>query len=1082
MSGFSYAQAARGQATPPSQAPVAVASNTTSSGAPATVEKDADNNSAAASQNGSITAPTHFTTDSSKLFARKFSQDADASPMKSSEAPSSPAASSTLAGTATESTSIFSLDDAPARVASSENPLQAPTPDPRSPTAETVRKGGRKGKAAGKSNAEKDGEQIVHAEVADKATETVKVELVSAPLPSVNIWSQRMQEQAAKTKQAPAVTAANKTTMSTPNTAGGARSKDARKQTNIITGTDVASDTASASPSGNTKSQIRRANEIARLGGTDQSRRNASRGVRGAIDKDERLTVNARNTLPLVRGVSSWPTPESAAVTEEAKASVLLGDSKAVAASDQNSQDDATSVKSRKKGWVPLPFVPSVNFQTPMPNVRNSRAKTGSRTGRDAPPKIVGNSDANGNSGHTGTDTIGTETISEKALAASSPAKAHLDVRSAAKDINGNALSARPSSQPPHVNKRLSTDASQNHARESRKALGANLPEKPEEAGADQPNAASKADFFPKSNQHSNHIGTNGGTNGHHQQPAHPPYVDRRPAYSVKNFNNFNSSGKDFVPQEYKDQHSQHVRERTEPRGDRSSRGGSRGGRGGAAAAAAAPNSQHTGHSTYQPNGQRAQANNSYSSGSSGLPATAAPFHPHPHSQQFSFGNAHNSLRLSSRNVARAPLSPHGPSSYGNRLQSGAGNNNTRMHGSPSHGASGGPVEYQAQPYAFSAFNPFMDAELLHGLMLQVDYYFSLDNLVKDVFLRRKMNDQGFVPLSVIAKFKRMAELAPSIDFIRAACEQSENLDYVVDQEQNEWIRSRYLWSNFLLPHEDRDEEARKPGPDLRTAMFRSVQRPYQAYMHPLMGGAYPAMQQQGIYGQPMYPVNGNEVIYQQHDNSMHVGYMSPVGGSGVTGVEPNGLAYQIGESQLSAAVPDFSPSGHSGAPTTLEDYQTCPDEQVDKLVVLVGSESDSTTECVEHPETNGSNTNGTPKIGQEPYPKLRALALEQRSKAKAGEIPSTMKQLYRFWSHCLPDKFNVRMYEDFRAFAVEDARQRTPNDFGLKCLLQYYNNVLSGPATARPYPSVFLPHCAEAKQVSESQSLQSKIPGDSRA
>ncbi|CAK7263308.1 hypothetical protein SEPCBS57363_000508 [Sporothrix epigloea] len=1079
MSGFSYAQAARGQATPPSQTPATAASITTSNGQ-ATLENDTGS-SVDASQNVSTTTPTHSATDSNRLFARKLSHDADASPIKDSEAPSSPAASSTLAGTATESTSVFSLDDSTARAASSELPSHALTPDPRSPAAEDVRKGGRKGKAATKSTAEKEDEQTVLAEDADKANEAVKVELVSAPLPSVNIWSQRMQEQAARTKQVPAVTTANKTTTTTSTNTSGVRNKDARKQTNCPTAGDGTSDTTGALLSGSTKSQTRRANETTRLGALEQPRRNVPRGARGVTDKDERTSAIVSNTLSLVRDAMSWPTPESAAGSDEAKASFSLGDSKSDATSDKDPQDDVGSVKSRKKGWLPLPFVPSVNFQTPLPNVRNSKPKTGSRTSRDVSSKPSGNSNANGNNSNANIATNGVEANKEKKPSSSSPAKTDLEVRSTAKENSGNSLPARPSTQNVYTNKRFSTDGSNNHSREPRKASATNLPEKPREAAADQINAASKVDSSSGSNQHTTHAGTNGGVNGHHQQPTHSTHLDRRPAYSGKNFtSHFNSSGKDFIPQEYKDQHNQHGRDRTEPRGERSGRGGFRGGRGGAAVTTTAQNSQHTGHSAYQPNGQRPQPNNSFSGSATGLPPTAAPFNPHP--QQFSYGNAQSSLRLGSRSVPRAQVSTQGSASYGNRLQSGVGNNNTRVHGNPSHGAPGGPADYQMQPYAFSAFNPFMDAELLHGLTLQVDYYFSLDNLVKDVFLRRKMNDQGFVPLSVIAKFKRMAELAPSIDFIRAACEQSENLDYVVDQEQNEWVRSRYLWSNFLLPHEDRDEDARRPGPDPRTVIFRSGQRPYQAYMHPMMSGGYPAMQQQAMYAQPAYPVNGNEVMYQQHDNSMHAGYTSPISGSGATGVEPNGRVYRTGESQLSAAVPDFSPAGHSGAPTTLEDYQTYPDEQVDKLVVLVGSESESATDSAEYPETNGSNVNGTQKIGQEPYPKLRALALEQRSKAKAGEIPPTMKHLYRFWSHCLPDKFNVRMYEDFRAFAVEDARCSTPNDFGLKCLLQYYNKVLSNSTDARPYPSVFIPHHAEAKQVSESQPFKSKINGDSHA
>ena len=34
-------------------------------------------------------------------------------------------------------------------------------------------------------------------------------------------------------------------------------------------------------------------------------------------------------------------------------------------------------------------------------------------------------------------------------------------------------------------------------------------------------------------------------------------------------------------------------------------------------------------------------------------------------------------------------------------------------------------------------------------MRLQIEYYFSVDNLVKDVFLRSKMDDNGWIAMSV---------------------------------------------------------------------------------------------------------------------------------------------------------------------------------------------------------------------------------------------------------------------------------------------------------------------------------------------
>jgi la-related protein 1 len=48
-------------------------------------------------------------------------------------------------------------------------------------------------------------------------------------------------------------------------------------------------------------------------------------------------------------------------------------------------------------------------------------------------------------------------------------------------------------------------------------------------------------------------------------------------------------------------------------------------------------------------------------------------------------------------------------------------------------------------------------------LVNQIEYYFSMDNLCKDIFLRSKMDDQGFIPISVIANFNRVSTLVATV-------------------------------------------------------------------------------------------------------------------------------------------------------------------------------------------------------------------------------------------------------------------------------------------------------------------------------
>ena len=48
----------------------------------------------------------------------------------------------------------------------------------------------------------------------------------------------------------------------------------------------------------------------------------------------------------------------------------------------------------------------------------------------------------------------------------------------------------------------------------------------------------------------------------------------------------------------------------------------------------------------------------------------------------------------------------------------------------------------------------------LESLAKQIDYYFSTQNLIKDIFLRKNMNDDGFLPLKVVAGFYRVSMMS----------------------------------------------------------------------------------------------------------------------------------------------------------------------------------------------------------------------------------------------------------------------------------------------------------------------------------
>uniref|UniRef100_A0AAR2KYA3 HTH La-type RNA-binding domain-containing protein n=1 Tax=Pygocentrus nattereri TaxID=42514 RepID=A0AAR2KYA3_PYGNA len=61
----------------------------------------------------------------------------------------------------------------------------------------------------------------------------------------------------------------------------------------------------------------------------------------------------------------------------------------------------------------------------------------------------------------------------------------------------------------------------------------------------------------------------------------------------------------------------------------------------------------------------------------------------------------------------------------------------------------------------------------------QIEYYFSLHNLERDFFLRRKMDAKGFLPISLIAGFRRVQALTTDINLIMEAVKNSDVVELV---------------------------------------------------------------------------------------------------------------------------------------------------------------------------------------------------------------------------------------------------------------------------------------------------------------
>ncbi|KAK3015515.1 hypothetical protein RJ639_005763 [Escallonia herrerae] len=99
-------------------------------------------------------------------------------------------------------------------------------------------------------------------------------------------------------------------------------------------------------------------------------------------------------------------------------------------------------------------------------------------------------------------------------------------------------------------------------------------------------------------------------------------------------------------------------------------------------------------------------------------------------------------------------------------------------------------------PPPISSGAPALSAETLTlrgNIAKQIDYYFSDENLRNDHYLRSLMDTHGWVPISIIADFKRVKHMSTDIPFILDAL-QSSNLVEV----QGNKVRRRDEWSRWI--------------------------------------------------------------------------------------------------------------------------------------------------------------------------------------------------------------------------------------------------------------------------------------------
>ncbi|KAK3828056.1 MAG: hypothetical protein J3Q66DRAFT_321706 [Benniella sp.] len=101
-------------------------------------------------------------------------------------------------------------------------------------------------------------------------------------------------------------------------------------------------------------------------------------------------------------------------------------------------------------------------------------------------------------------------------------------------------------------------------------------------------------------------------------------------------------------------------------------------------------------------------------------------------------------------------------------------------------------------------------------ILQQIEYYFSVENLCKDVFMRNQMDSEGFVPLSLVANFNRVRYLTTDLELIKEALRPSNEIELNGDR-----IRKKDDWATWIFPKEN--SKVPVPMPDKPSVSLSTV-------------------------------------------------------------------------------------------------------------------------------------------------------------------------------------------------------------------------------------------------------------------
>ena len=91
----------------------------------------------------------------------------------------------------------------------------------------------------------------------------------------------------------------------------------------------------------------------------------------------------------------------------------------------------------------------------------------------------------------------------------------------------------------------------------------------------------------------------------------------------------------------------------------------------------------------------------------------------------------------------------------------------------------------------------------LQNISNQLCYYFSKENLVKDRYLKEHMDEEGFVPISLLSMFPKLVKMTSGLTAIERHDIVTRSLNLTPDffeVRNNEKVRLRHNWRQWIYP------------------------------------------------------------------------------------------------------------------------------------------------------------------------------------------------------------------------------------------------------------------------------------------